>query len=480
MVRAAYRRCGLPYTRVHLLRHTLARRVLAEGGTLKEIADLLRHRALDTSLIYTKVDGARLVAVAQPWPGKRADDRDSLRYRRRWPSDIWRSVAASVSRCASPGHQLLQFAQYADARGHAGPLTLELQLAWARTHGRKHAPISCARRLEIVRPFARYYRQYEPQTAVPDARALGRAHRRLVPHIYTEREITDLLAEAERLTPAAGLRPATYQTLFGLIAATGLRLSEALLMRDVDVDLSRGALTVRQTKFTKSRWLPLHASTVTALGAYRQRRDHVRHGEPMATFSLSPLAAPSFRRARCTLAFAQLRARLGASPRSPAAATRSHGFTISDTRLRSATCSTGTNTLRLAKASTMGCSGFPRTWVTRISDGRIGISPASRSCWPSSGRDSSSSPTPGRWPMRNVPTTPSFCRVGAGVLYRLLSPSAGTEPMYGGRVPRCACSRSSSASRRSTWGKPPTAPPTGGHHSFPSPRLPGALGAGAE
>ncbi len=69
VVRAAYRRCGLPYTRVHLLRHTLARRVLAEGGTLKEIADLLRHRALDTSLIYTKVDGARLVAVAQPWPG---------------------------------------------------------------------------------------------------------------------------------------------------------------------------------------------------------------------------------------------------------------------------------------------------------------------------------------------------------------------------------------------------------------------------
>ncbi len=171
------------------------------------------------------------------------------------------------------GPQLLQFARYADARDHTGPLTLELQLDWARTHGQSQAPISCARRLEIVRPFARYYQQFEPQTAVPDAMAFGRAHRRLVPHIYTEREITDLLAEAGRLTPAAGLRPLTYQTLFGLIAATGLRLSEALQIQDVDVDLVQGALTVRQTKFRKSRWLPLHAGTVTALGEYRRQRD---------------------------------------------------------------------------------------------------------------------------------------------------------------------------------------------------------------
>lgn len=68
-VRAAYRRGGLPHTRVHLLRHTLASRLLAGGGTLKEVADVLRHRALDTSLIYAKVDTARLSAVALPWPG---------------------------------------------------------------------------------------------------------------------------------------------------------------------------------------------------------------------------------------------------------------------------------------------------------------------------------------------------------------------------------------------------------------------------
>ncbi|EWS53494.1 Tyrosine recombinase XerD [Methylibium sp. T29] len=68
-VRQAYRRCGLPFTRVHILRHTLARRLLASGGTLKEVADLLRHRALDTAMIYAKVDTGRLAAVAMPWPG---------------------------------------------------------------------------------------------------------------------------------------------------------------------------------------------------------------------------------------------------------------------------------------------------------------------------------------------------------------------------------------------------------------------------
>jgi integrase len=71
-VRDAYRRCGLPYTRVHILRHTLAGRLLDTGGTLKEVADVLRHRHLDTTLIYAKVDLNRLGAVVMPWPGSPA------------------------------------------------------------------------------------------------------------------------------------------------------------------------------------------------------------------------------------------------------------------------------------------------------------------------------------------------------------------------------------------------------------------------
>ena len=68
-MREAYERCGSTHTRVHVLRHTLARRVLASGGTLKEVADLLRHRSLDTSQIYAKVDTSSLSQVALPWPG---------------------------------------------------------------------------------------------------------------------------------------------------------------------------------------------------------------------------------------------------------------------------------------------------------------------------------------------------------------------------------------------------------------------------
>ena len=68
-VRQAYARAGLPYTRSHLLRHTMAGRLLAGGASLKEVADVLRHRSLNTTLIYAKLDSGSLVEVALPWPG---------------------------------------------------------------------------------------------------------------------------------------------------------------------------------------------------------------------------------------------------------------------------------------------------------------------------------------------------------------------------------------------------------------------------
>jgi integrase len=70
VVHQAYRRCGLAHSRVHILRHSLASRLLQAGTPLKEIADILRHRSLDTSVIYTKVDTNRLATVAMPWPGR--------------------------------------------------------------------------------------------------------------------------------------------------------------------------------------------------------------------------------------------------------------------------------------------------------------------------------------------------------------------------------------------------------------------------
>jgi integrase len=181
----------------------------------------------------------------------------------------------------------MRFARFADALGHHGPLTQELQLQWAREHVRRTGPVTAARRLEVVRPFAAYYRQFEVATELPPRGILGRGHRRLTPHIYTDEEVRQLLDQAARLTPCGGLRPLTYRTLFGLIAAAGLRLSEALKLQVVDVDLLAATVTVRQTKFHKSRCLPVHPSTVQALSEYRLARDRHANLDASAPFFVS-------------------------------------------------------------------------------------------------------------------------------------------------------------------------------------------------
>jgi integrase len=171
------------------------------------------------------------------------------------------------------GRRLASFARYAIDVGHHGPLTVDLMAAWARQAkaGRgDHATL--ARRLKMLRPFTAWLRQFEPATAVPDEAVFGRVPGRMTPHIYRESEIVELLAAARQLGPEGGLRPAVMETLFGLLACTGLRISEALGLLDADVDLHTGVLTIRQSKFGKTRLVPLHPSAVDALTRYRTRR----------------------------------------------------------------------------------------------------------------------------------------------------------------------------------------------------------------
>jgi integrase len=173
----------------------------------------------------------------------------------------------------SRGTLLAGFARYVASQHHHGPLTVELMANWARQD--KHhlqTPSTWAVRLAVLRRFARYLRQFEPDTEVPDELIFGPLPGRVAPHIYHEEEIIELLVAARKIGPSKSLRPATYETLFGLMAATGLRISEAIHLRDIDVDLKRGMLTVRQTKFAKSRQLPMHSSTVDALAHYRRQR----------------------------------------------------------------------------------------------------------------------------------------------------------------------------------------------------------------
>src|SRR5699024_5954166 len=150
----------------------------------------------------------------------------------------------------------------------------EIILAWARGQATRATPITWARRLEVVRPFAKYRARIEAGTQIPAADIFGRAHRRLTPHIYTEAGIADLVAAAGQVPPQGTLRAATCRPPFGLSAAPGLRLSEALDQRCSDVDVGLAQLTVRRTKFCKARLLPLHSTVTAALGRYaavRQR-----------------------------------------------------------------------------------------------------------------------------------------------------------------------------------------------------------------
>jgi integrase len=171
-----------------------------------------------------------------------------------------------------PDRQLLQFARYADCSGHRGPITIELAVRWARLPQMASAQW-WARRLQIVRAFAQHRSLFDPCTQIPPAGLLGSFGTRRIPHIYSRTEIRALLAAARQLGPTAGLRPHTYVTLLGLLACTGLRISEALRLTRPDVDLLDGMLTVVLSKFRKSRIVPLHPTTMDALRRYARLRD---------------------------------------------------------------------------------------------------------------------------------------------------------------------------------------------------------------
>jgi integrase len=183
---------------------------------------------------------------------------------------------------------LTGFASFVARRHHRGPLTVELMADWIR-QGKDGQGTSetWARRLRKLRSFIRYLKQFEPDTEMPDEAIFGPVPGRVAPHIYHEEEIVELLAAARQLGPHGSLRPKTFETLFGLMASTGMRVSEAIGLRDDDVDLKHGMLTIRQTKFAKSRQLPLHPSTVTALKHYRRQREKYVTGTPDSPFLIS-------------------------------------------------------------------------------------------------------------------------------------------------------------------------------------------------
>jgi len=188
----------------------------------------------------------------------------------------------------SMGHALTRFARYVSEVHHRGPLTVKLMAAWARqAKGGQGSRATSARQLFLLRPFTRWLQQFEPATEVPDEATFGPIPGRVAPHIYREDEIVQLLHAASRIGPPGSLRGVVMQTLFGLIACTGLRIAEALALNDADVDLKSGVLTIRQSKFGKSRLVPLHPSAVQALARYRAQRAYHVPTTPEIPFFIS-------------------------------------------------------------------------------------------------------------------------------------------------------------------------------------------------
>jgi integrase len=181
-----------------------------------------------------------------------------------------RALGTKLQEAATTLGRFVEFLE----REKAEFITSELALRWAmQPQGVQRA--TWARRLDMVRRFASWLSTVDPRTEVPPRRLLAARRRRNKPHIFTEYEIELLMVEAARLTSPTGLRATTYVTLIGLLSATGLRPGEALALDRSDVDLQSGVLAIRQTKFGKSRFVPIEDSTRAALRRYLKQRDRI-------------------------------------------------------------------------------------------------------------------------------------------------------------------------------------------------------------
>jgi integrase/recombinase XerD len=218
-----------------------------------------------------------------------------------------------------PGKLLAQFVTYLEGVG-ADTLTTEHAVAWARLPTGA-APSWVADRLSAVRGFAAYLQTLDPATEVPPTYLLPARGRGATPYLYSEDEIAALIAAAGSLRYA--LRAATYQTLIGLLAVTGMRVGEAIRLNRGDIDFEHGLLVVHNSKFGKSRELPLHPSTLQGLGAYLRQRDQGRPPPSTPAVFISTLGT---RLVYVTVqaTFAALVRRVGLMPRSARCRPRLH------------------------------------------------------------------------------------------------------------------------------------------------------------
>jgi integrase/recombinase XerD len=215
-------------------------------------------------------------------------------------------------------------------------ISRELALRWA-TLPAKAQPFTWAQRLGKVRRFALWLSATDPRTEIPAPDLLPHRYRRKPPHIYSDEEIAKLLAQAQKLPSRKGLRAHTYATLFGLLTVTGMRLGEALGLDRADVDLDLGILHIRQGKCRKSRYVPVHPSTVEVLKRYAEARDRLFRAPAISAFFLSELGR-RITKGAAEYTFAVLSQQIGLRVRAPVKGKRGHGPRLHDMRHYFAAC----------------------------------------------------------------------------------------------------------------------------------------------
>ena len=191
---------------------------------------------------------------------------------------------------ADAGRLLPRFVAYLEQTG-AETITLEAALAWVQQPAA--APISSVwmRRMAVVRGFARHMSGLDPNTEVPPLGLVSFRRSWRPPFIYSAEDVTALMSEVTRSIPSP-LRAATFTTLIGLLAATGMRVGEAIRLGRSDVDFAEGLVVVRASKFNKSREVPVTVSTAEALADYAKTRDRWQPAPKASTFFVSMRGTP--------------------------------------------------------------------------------------------------------------------------------------------------------------------------------------------
>jgi len=183
------------------------------------------------------------------------------------------------------GKVLLDFVTFME-QSHASTITQALALAWAQ-QPKNVQPAHWARRLSLVRGFARHRSATDGRTQIPAPGLLPFQPKRARPYLYSDEEIRSLLRAALDMPcryERGALRPWTYHCLFGLLSVSGLRLGEARNLELQDVDLEAAVLTIRGAKFGKSRLVPLHPSTCRVLADYIARRNRHWRARPVSSY----------------------------------------------------------------------------------------------------------------------------------------------------------------------------------------------------